>query len=57
MNHYIIGHNLTEDSKYAMTDDAMKNQGEVNILVGKEVVNLKELSAPQIRYLQKYFWC
>ena len=23
-----------------MTDDAMKNQGEVNILVGKDVVNL-----------------
>ena len=46
-----MGEELKTDSKYVVADEARTNKGEVNILVGKDVINLKDLSAPQIRYL------
>ena len=44
---------MKTDSKYVVSDDGMRSQSEVNILVGKDVINLKELSAPQVRYFTK----
>ena len=44
---------MKTDSKYVVSDDGISSQSEVNVLVGKDVINLKELSAPQVRYFTK----
>jgi len=49
----MTGHTMTEemktDSKYVVSDDGIRSQSEVNIMVGKDIINLKDLSAPQVR--------
>ena len=55
--HPSIGHTVTEEmkteSKYVVSDDGIRSQSEVNIMVGKDIINLKDLSAPQVRYFTK----